>query len=190
MTGGPVQGLTPNITTEFVMTTFLLVSVILLWAFAFVLGFLLLGTLRSLGLLQWRFDELEATRPVRKGREGLAPGNRAPDFTDTFNELATQAATNVSRRQFLGRVSRGAAVVAAALGGLLATRESAWAGRKIRMCADPSTVGPCSGKPLGSPCGVNNEGRCASSLDEISPGVYNCNFCRTKGGRKPPKGSR
>ena len=40
-----------------------------------------MGTLRSLGLLQWRFDELEATRPVRKGREGLPPGSAAPDFT-------------------------------------------------------------------------------------------------------------
>lgn len=107
-----------------------------------------------------------------------------------FNQLAERAATDVSRRQFLGRVGRGAGAAAAALGGLLAAGAPVLAGKKVRICADPSTYGPCSGLPLGSPCGVNDSGRCASSLDEISPGVYNCNFCRTPGGRKPPKGSR
>ena len=63
------------------MTTPWLVSYIVLWAIVLGLAFLLLGTLRSLGLLQWKFDELVATRPVRKGREGLDPGNKAPDFT-------------------------------------------------------------------------------------------------------------
>lgn len=63
------------------MTTPWLISYVLLWGIVLACGFLLLGTLRSLGLLQWRFDELQATRPVRKGREGLAPGNKAPDFT-------------------------------------------------------------------------------------------------------------
>lgn len=63
------------------MTTLWLISYVLLWGIVLASGFLLLGTLRSLGRLQWRFDEMEATRPVRKGREGLPPGNRAPDFT-------------------------------------------------------------------------------------------------------------
>lgn len=36
-----------------------------------------------------------------------------------FNRLAEQAATSVSRRQFLGRLGRGAAAAAAVMGGLL-----------------------------------------------------------------------
>jgi len=83
---------------ETIMNTLLLVSSIALWAVVFVLGFLLLGTLRSLRLLGWRFDELEATRPVRKGREGLARGKQAPDFT-----LPSAAAGEVSLRDFAGR---------------------------------------------------------------------------------------
>jgi methylamine dehydrogenase accessory protein MauD len=45
------------------------------------LGFLLLGALRSLALLAWRLDQLEATTPGRLNRNGLAPGARAPEFT-------------------------------------------------------------------------------------------------------------
>jgi hypothetical protein len=39
---------------------------------------------------------------------------------EKVNQLAEQAATNVSRRQFLGRLGRSAMAVAAASGGLLA----------------------------------------------------------------------
>jgi methylamine dehydrogenase accessory protein MauD len=63
------------------MPTLLLISHILLWIVVIGMGFLLLGTLRSLGLLQWRIDQLEATRPSRINREGLKPGKTAPDFT-------------------------------------------------------------------------------------------------------------
>jgi methylamine dehydrogenase accessory protein MauD len=45
------------------------------------LGFLLLGALRALGVLNWRLEQLEATTPRRVGRDGLRPGKRAPDFT-------------------------------------------------------------------------------------------------------------
>jgi methylamine dehydrogenase accessory protein MauD len=34
-----------------------------------------------LGLVQWRLDQLEATRPSRINREGLKPGHKAPRFT-------------------------------------------------------------------------------------------------------------
>ena len=44
---------------------------------------------------------------------------------EKINQLAEHAATNVSRRHFLGRVGRGAMVVAAATGGLLAARREA-----------------------------------------------------------------
>ena len=80
------------------MNTLLLISNIALWVLLTGLAFFLLGTLRSLGLLQWRFDELEATRPVRKGREGLPPGKVAPDFT-----LPSTAGGEVSLSDFAGR---------------------------------------------------------------------------------------
>lgn len=80
------------------MNLFLMISNIALWILLLGVGFLLLGTLRSLGLLKWRFEELEATRPVRKGREGLPPGRKAPDF-----RLPATAGGEVSLSDFGGR---------------------------------------------------------------------------------------
>ena len=48
---------------------------------------------------------------------------------EKVSQIAEQAATNVSRRRFLGKVGRGAAVTVAALGGLLAISSEAVAGR-------------------------------------------------------------
>jgi methylamine dehydrogenase accessory protein MauD len=62
------------------MTAFLFVASIVSWLAIFVLGFLLLGTLRALGLLTWRLEQLETTTPKRLGRDGLKPGKKAPDF--------------------------------------------------------------------------------------------------------------
>jgi peroxiredoxin len=36
---------------------------------------------RSLGVLNWRLDQMDVTRPTRLGREGLKVGTIAPDFT-------------------------------------------------------------------------------------------------------------
>jgi peroxiredoxin len=63
------------------MSIFWLLSTVILWVVVFFLGFLLLGTLRALGLLSWRLEQLEATTPKRLGRDGLKAGKRAPDFT-------------------------------------------------------------------------------------------------------------
>jgi methylamine dehydrogenase accessory protein MauD len=63
------------------MSTLLIVSSIALWIVVIAVGFLLLGTLRALGLVEWRLDQLEATRPSRINREGLKPGRKAPGFT-------------------------------------------------------------------------------------------------------------
>jgi methylamine dehydrogenase accessory protein MauD len=63
------------------MSIFWILSTVVLWAVVLFLGFLLLGTLRSLGLLSWRLEQLEATTPKRLGRDGLKPGKKAPDFT-------------------------------------------------------------------------------------------------------------
>jgi methylamine dehydrogenase accessory protein MauD len=73
-------------------------TLVMLGALVLVLGFLLLGVLRNVGLLTWRVEQLEATTPSRLGRSGLAPGKKAPDFT-----LASVGNGEVSLREFAGR---------------------------------------------------------------------------------------
>jgi methylamine dehydrogenase accessory protein MauD len=80
------------------MTGFMLGSSIVLWVLLLLLGFLLLGALRALGLLRWRLEQLEATTPSRLGRGGLKPGKKAPDFT-----LPSVAGHEVSLHDFAGR---------------------------------------------------------------------------------------
>jgi peroxiredoxin len=63
------------------MNTLLFVSIIVLGAIVLSLGFLVLGALRALGIVNWRLDQLELTRPSRLGRDGLKAGRKAPDFT-------------------------------------------------------------------------------------------------------------
>jgi len=69
-----------------------------LWPFVLLQGFLLLGALRSLALLRWRLDQLEATMPSKINRNGLKPGARAPEFS-----LPSTAGDQVSLRDFAGR---------------------------------------------------------------------------------------
>ena len=80
------------------MYTFLFVSIIVQWAMVLLLGFLVLGTLRALGIVNWRLDQLELTRPSRLGRDGLKPGKKAPDFT-----LPCVIGGEVSLHDFAGR---------------------------------------------------------------------------------------
>ena len=80
------------------MNTALLVSNIVLWLALLGLAFLLLGTLRSLGVLTWRLEQLEVTRPSRIGREGLKIGKTAPDFT-----LPSATGDEVSLNDFAGQ---------------------------------------------------------------------------------------
>ena len=63
------------------MDTVWLIAFLAIWVVVLFLGFLLLGTLRALGLLSWRLEQLEATTPKRLGRDGLKPGKKAPDFS-------------------------------------------------------------------------------------------------------------
>ncbi len=80
------------------MNLFLLASTIILWVLVLFLGFLLLGTLRTLGLLSWRLDQLQAVTPSRLGRDGLKPGKKAPDFT-----LPAFAGGEMALHDFAGR---------------------------------------------------------------------------------------
>ncbi len=72
---------------------------------------------------------------------------------EKFSEFAERSATNVSRRQFLGRLGRGALAAAATVGGLLAFPDPAEAARKY--CGTGS--GPsCATKSVGDPCYLDN----------------------------------
>jgi methylamine dehydrogenase accessory protein MauD len=62
------------------------------------LAFLLLGALRAQAWFRWRLDQMQALAPVRAGRSGLRPGNKAPDFT-----LPDVAGRDVSLGDFAGR---------------------------------------------------------------------------------------
>jgi methylamine dehydrogenase accessory protein MauD len=80
------------------MNAFLLVSTITLWLAVLFFAFLLLGTLRALGLLSWRLEQLQATTPSRLGRDGLKIGKKAPDFT-----LPSVTNGELSLHDFAGR---------------------------------------------------------------------------------------
>jgi methylamine dehydrogenase accessory protein MauD len=83
------------------MNLLIVVSSIVLWLFVLGLGFLLLGILRTLGLLQWKVDQLEATRPPRGNRSGLKPGAKAPEFTIPNVEGDEVSLANFSGRRTL-----------------------------------------------------------------------------------------
>jgi len=75
-----------------------LLLIVILWVIVLLLGFLVFGTLRALGVLSWRLEQLEATTPKRLGRDGLKAGKKAPDFT-----LPSIDGKEVSLRDFAGR---------------------------------------------------------------------------------------
>ncbi len=60
---------------------------------------------------------------------------------DTIGRVAEKAALRVSRRAFLGQVGRGAAVVAGALGGLLASTSTAIGAGRLKCCVHSSDGG-------------------------------------------------
>ena len=100
---------------------------------------------------------------------------------EKVNQVAEQAATNVSRRQFLGRFGRTATSAAAALGGFLAFSEFAIGGRKPRgeLCHIASGF-YCINRRVGDACGT--KGRCT-----VFEGTDNECYCRERGrgpGRK------
>jgi methylamine dehydrogenase accessory protein MauD len=80
------------------MSTFGLVSNLVLWVVVILLSFLLLGALRGLALLRWQMEQLMATVPSRLGRSGLRPGKKAPDFN-----LPTISGNEVSLHHYANR---------------------------------------------------------------------------------------
>ncbi len=80
------------------MTIPWLMSYVVLWIVVLLLGFLLLGTLRTLGVLGWRLEQVQAITPSRVGRGGLRLGRKAPDFT-----LTAAAGGEGSLHDFAGR---------------------------------------------------------------------------------------
>jgi methylamine dehydrogenase accessory protein MauD len=76
----------------------MLVAIVVLTFIVLGLGFLVLGVLRALGIVNWRLDQLELTRASRIGREGLKIGKKAPDFT-----LPSTAGGELSLHDFTGR---------------------------------------------------------------------------------------
>ncbi len=80
------------------MTVALLAAVILSWIAILFVGFLLLGVLRSMDLLRWQMEQLQATTPSRLGRNGLKPGKKAPEF-----KLPTAVGPEIALSDFAGR---------------------------------------------------------------------------------------
>jgi methylamine dehydrogenase accessory protein MauD len=80
------------------MSTALLLVNVVLGVLVLLLAFLVLGTLRALGLLTWRVEQLETITPSRLGRDGIRVGKKAPHFT-----LPSAAAGEASLRDFAGR---------------------------------------------------------------------------------------
>jgi methylamine dehydrogenase accessory protein MauD len=76
----------------------LIVSSVLLWLAVLFLAFVLLGTLRSMDVLRWQMQQLQATTPSRMGRNGLRPGKKAPDF-----KVPTAAGPELALSDFAGR---------------------------------------------------------------------------------------
>jgi peroxiredoxin len=80
------------------MNVILVTSIVAVSAITLFLGFLVLGTLRGIALVNWRLDQLEATTPNRMNRTGLSSGRAAPDFS-----LPDVTGTRIALADFAGR---------------------------------------------------------------------------------------
>ena len=74
------------------------ISCVLLWLTVLFVAFVLLGCLRSMEVLRWEMQQLQATTPSRVGRSGLKPGKKAPEF-----KLPTAAGPEIALSDFAGR---------------------------------------------------------------------------------------
>jgi hypothetical protein len=99
---------------------------------------------------------------------------------EKVTQFAEQAATNVSRRQFLGRFGRAATGAAAVLGGFLAFPGLAVGGRKPPELCSPQSDFYCVDRPVGYPC-AGRGSRC-----RVRKGTDNVCYCSRHG--RPPRG--
>ena len=93
---------------------------------------------------------------------------------ERISQLAEEAATNVSRRQFLGRLGGLALGVAAAAGGLLSLTTVAQAGRRQTLCSPFYSTSSCVNNLVGGPCGSG--GKCTAAKGTVD----HC-YCRDPG---------
>jgi methylamine dehydrogenase accessory protein MauD len=83
------------------MSALWMASIVLLWVVVLVMSLVLLGSLRSLALVRWRLQQLEATTPSRLGRRGLKRGAKAPDFVLPSVEGGELALSGFAGRRIL-----------------------------------------------------------------------------------------
>jgi len=103
---------------------------------------------------------------------------------EKVSHIAQQVATNVSRRQFLGRLGQSAATTAALLGGLLALPAVTHAGKRVRVCSLGSGGG-CGGRAVGDRCGNSiPPGKCRPIDPRDKSTVVECR-CHAGGGGGP-----
>jgi hypothetical protein len=95
---------------------------------------------------------------------------------EKVSEMAERTATNVSRRQFLGRFGRTATSAAAVLGGFLAFPGLAAGGRKPRVLCNAQSVTACINHYVGDKCGKHS--RCEVHKESTD----NYCYCRQRGG--------
>ena len=102
---------------------------------------------------------------------------------EKLGQVAQDVATNVSRRQFLGRFGRAAIAAAALVGGLTTNATGGRSGPKDPVYCDPTiSFGGCEGHLVGSLCrDAEGNGTC----QELAGGTGRC-FCYT--GREKKKG--
>src|SRR5262245_18495871 len=92
---------------------------------------------------------------------------------EKVNQMAERAATDVSRREFIGRLGRASMKVAATAGGLLALPAIVNAGRQAIWCSPTSSSYLCTNSLIGGPCG---NGKCTAYK-----GTVNHCYCRDPG---------
>jgi hypothetical protein len=81
---------------------------------------------------------------------------------EKIGRVAERTATNVSRRQFLGRLGRAAMAVVAMAGGLLAQGSEAQA--SVNLCSKSQSAPSCQNRIQGSPCRIGPYmGRCVNA---------------------------
>ena len=93
---------------------------------------------------------------------------------ERIGQLAEEAATDVSRRQFLGRFGGLALGLAAAAGGLLSLTAVAQAGRRQMLCNGMFSTSSCVNNVVGGSCGSG--GKCT-----VTKGTVDHCYCRDPG---------